>query len=90
MLKLLAGRPETAGVESQESGALVTLSAESAVSRLVTFLVRLGVELEEVTPVGNTLEDGVLSLFGEAEATRTPQRRSEPGPLLQAMAVGPR
>ena len=35
----------------------------------MTFLVRLGVEIEEVVPIGNTLEDGVLSLF-QADASR--------------------
>lgn len=66
-IMLIGERPEVHTVESEHGGALVALSDEALVSSLVTFLVRIGVGLEEVTPVGRSLEDGVLSLFKDDE-----------------------
>ena len=66
-LSLIGERPEVHSVEPEHGGALVSLSDEARVSSLVTFLVRVGVGLEEVTPVGSSLEDGVLSLFKDEE-----------------------
>lgn len=68
VVDLLSERREVQSVIPEERGALVTLADEAGVARLVTFLVRIGVGVEEVTPVGNTLEDGVLSLFHAREA----------------------
>lgn len=84
VIKLLEGRPEADFVETQDRTVVVTLQAGAAIPKLVTFLVRLGVALEEVAPVGNTLEDGVLSLFREVEDQPEPGRRIELGPLLEA------
>jgi len=50
-------------VQPEADGAVVTISDAPGVARIVTFLVGLDVALEEVSPVGKTLEDGVLSLF---------------------------
>ncbi|MDX1579307.1 MAG: ABC transporter ATP-binding protein [Gemmatimonadota bacterium] len=76
VLSLLVERAEVAAVEDEAGGAVVSLADEGGVPRLVTFLVRLGVELEEVTPIGNTLEDGILSLFRQDPATaETPDLR---------------
>ncbi len=68
VLSLLAERPEVHAVERENRGALVSLADEARVSSLVTFLVRIGVGLEEVSPVGSSLEDGVLSLFRDEDA----------------------
>lgn len=87
VIKLLEGRVETEFVEAHDRDLVVTLSDETAVPKLVTFLVRLGVELEEVTPVGNSLEDGVLSLFRE-NGEEDVARRIELGPLLDAASGG--
>ena len=64
---LLEERREVRSVAREERGALIALADEAEVASLVTFLVRIGVGVEEVTPVGNTLEDGVLSLFHARE-----------------------
>ena len=63
VLSLLADRRDVHRVSEVERGALVALADDAEVASLVTFLVRVGVGLEEVCPVGDTLEDGVLSLF---------------------------
>ena len=67
-LSLIAERPEVHAVEREQGGALVSLADDARVSSLVTFLVRIGVGLGEVTPVGSSLEDGVLSLFKDEDA----------------------
>ncbi|MDH3734368.1 MAG: ABC transporter ATP-binding protein [Gemmatimonadota bacterium] len=62
---LLSDRREIRTIQREEDGVLVTLAEDAEVSDLVTFLVRVGVGIEEVRPVGNTLEDGVLSIFND-------------------------
>jgi ABC-2 type transport system ATP-binding protein len=62
---LLRDRREVRAVRSEDGGVLVTLADDEDVATLVTFLVRVGVGIEEVSPVGNTLEDGVLSIVTE-------------------------
>jgi ABC-2 type transport system ATP-binding protein len=62
---LLSDRRDVHALVRDEGGALVSLAPEAEVSNLVTFLVRVGVGIEEVSPVGNTLEDGVLSIFND-------------------------
>lgn len=76
VLSLLADRRETAALAHESGWLLVTLAPESDVAGLVTFLVRLGVEIEEVVPIGNTLEDGVLSLFQDDASRREAAGRS--------------
>jgi len=69
VLSLLGDRREVQLVMGEDGGALVDLAEDADVASLVTFLVRVGVGLETVCPVGDTLEDGVLSLFNDdAEA----------------------
>ena len=63
VVELLRARQEVDAVEIGNGHLLVNLAREARVPPLVTFLVRLGVEVEEGTRVGNSLEDGVLSLF---------------------------
>ena len=65
VVALLADRREVYAARAEHGGASVDLVGDGDVASLVTFLVRIGVRLEEVRPVGNTLEDGVLSLFNE-------------------------
>ena len=67
VIALLAERREVHCVEPEHRGALVALADEGRVADLVTFLVRVGVQIEAVTPVGNSLEDGVLSLFHDED-----------------------
>jgi len=67
VLSLLEERREVRSVAREEAGALVSLHDDAETATLVTFLVRIGVRLDEVRPVGNTLEDGVLSLFDARE-----------------------
>lgn len=62
---LLRDRREVRAVTPEDGGVLVTLADDEDVATLVTFLVRVGVGIEEVSPVGNTLEDGVLSIVTE-------------------------
>ncbi len=65
VVELLRARQEVDAVEIVNGHLLVSLRPGARVPPLVSFLVRLGVQVEEVTRVGNTLEDGVLSLFHE-------------------------
>jgi len=65
VLSLLAERREVHRLAAEEGGALVDLREDADVAGLVTFLVRMGVAVEAVCPVGDTLEDGVLSLFND-------------------------
>ncbi|MDX1395746.1 MAG: ABC transporter ATP-binding protein [Gemmatimonadota bacterium] len=65
---LLADRHEVHALEREEDGLLITLSDPGETANIVTFLVRIGVGVEEVVPIGNTLEDGVLSIFSEDDA----------------------
>lgn len=65
VLALLADRRDVYRVHGEDGGALVDLAEDASVAGLVTFLVRVGVGIEEVQPVGSTLEDGVLSLFND-------------------------
>ncbi len=65
VLDLVRGRSEVVGVSLDEGRLLIELADGARVPPLVTFLVRIGVEIEEVARIGNSLEDGVLSLFHE-------------------------
>ncbi|MFV1988224.1 MAG: ABC transporter ATP-binding protein [Gemmatimonadota bacterium] len=67
---LLSDRREVQSIQREEGGALIALADDAQVANLVTFLVRVGVGIEEVTPVGNTLEDGVLSIFSDQGSDR--------------------
>ncbi len=69
VIALLRERREVHSVVAEPGGALVALADEERVSSLVTFLVRVGVQIEEVRPVGNSLEDGVMSLFTDEGPT---------------------
>jgi ABC-2 type transport system ATP-binding protein len=75
VVDLLRARQEVIGVEIGNGHLVVRLADSAPVAPLVSFLVRLGVQLDEVTRTGNTLEDGVLSLFHEeSEAAVSPLR----------------
>jgi ABC-2 type transport system ATP-binding protein len=64
---LLSDRRDVYSIRREEGGALIALADGAEVANLVTFLVRVGVGIEEVSPVGNTLEDGVLSIFNDSD-----------------------
>ena len=64
---LLTDRREIRTVRQEDDGVLVELNEGAEVAALVTFLVRVGVAVEEVRPIGDTLEAGVLSVFGHHE-----------------------
>lgn len=63
LVDLLRGRSEVRSAARQNGHLTIELADETRVPSLVTFLVRLGAEVEEVVRVGSSLEDGVLSLF---------------------------
>lgn len=60
--ELVAARDEIADVEGDERCLHVELRPERSSALLVRFLVRVGCEVEEVTRVGNSLEEVFLSL----------------------------
>ncbi|MFQ5690588.1 MAG: ABC transporter ATP-binding protein [Gemmatimonadota bacterium] len=70
VLELLGQRKEVTSTSRQPNGwVMVELSGDVDVAPLVTFLVRLGVGLEEVARADHSLEDAVLSLVkGEVPA----------------------
>lgn len=69
--ELVAERDEVAHVEGSEARLLVELRPGRSSAGLVRFLVRVGTQVEEVTRVGNSLEEVFLSLVrGEAETAR--------------------
>lgn len=59
-------------VQPEPDGAVLTIADAPGISRLVSFLVGREVALEEVSPVGKTLEDGVLSLFRSSDESSSP------------------
>lgn len=63
LLELVRGRHDVAWVVREDGRLLVDLRPEAELPALVTFLVRIGAEIEEVTPVGNSLEDTFHSLL---------------------------
>jgi ABC-2 type transport system ATP-binding protein len=79
VVELLRARQEVDAVEIGNGHLLVSLAQGARVPPLVSFLVRLGVQVEEVTRVGNTLEDGVLSLFHDEGGTPVPPLRAAGG-----------
>lgn len=79
VVELLRARQEVEAVETGNGHLLVSLAQGGRVPPLVSFLVRLGVEVEEVTRIGNTLEDGVLSLFHEGGGAPEPPLRAAGG-----------
>jgi ABC-2 type transport system ATP-binding protein len=64
---LLSDRRDVYSIRQEAGGALIAMADGAEVANLVTFLVRVGVGIEEVSPVGNTLEDGVLSIFNDSD-----------------------
>jgi ABC-2 type transport system ATP-binding protein len=79
VVELLRARQEVDAVEIGNGHLLVSLAQGGRIPPLVSFLVRLGVEVEEVTRVGNTLEDGVLSLFHDGGGVPVPPLRAAGG-----------
>ena len=79
VVELLRAREEVLEVEMGNGHLLVRLADTARVAPLVSFLVRLGVQIEEVTRIGNTLEDGVLSLFHEEGEAAVPPLRAAGG-----------
>lgn len=59
-------------VQPEPDGAVLTIADAPGISRVVSFLVGREVALEEVSPVGKTLEDGVLSLFRSSDESSSP------------------
>jgi ABC-2 type transport system ATP-binding protein len=60
---LVSERHDVAWVVTEGDCLLVDLQDNARISPLVAFLVRVGVELEEVTPIGSSLEDTFHSLM---------------------------
>ena len=86
-LAALEAHPDVGYVQPQDDGAIVTVGDREGISRIVAFLVRNDVALEEVSAVGKTLEDGVLSLFRVTEE-RSGDSGASDGPPRAAMGGG--
>ncbi len=70
VLDLLRDRADVVGVARRDGHLLVDVREREATASLVAFLVRLGVAVEEVVRVGNSLEDVFLSLVNGGDGRR--------------------
>ncbi len=68
VLDLLRARREVAGLTPEPGSVLVDLRGREEIADLVAFLVRIGVRVEEVARVEESLEDVFLSLVNGREA----------------------
>jgi ABC-2 type transport system ATP-binding protein len=63
VLEMLRSRPEVAWLVREDGRLHIDFHEESSVAPIVRLLVRLGADIEEVMPVGNTLEDAFHSMM---------------------------
>lgn len=82
VLDLLRGRREVSALTPEPGSVLVDLRARDRIADMVAFLVRIGVRVEEVARVEESLEDMFLSLVSGREGSdprRKATGRSEAG-----------